>query len=188
MKSLGVTRIIAPSAVGSLNRELAPGSIVLPDQFVDFTKGREYSFYDDEAVHISLADPFCDELAETAEGSARHLGIPIRRGGTYVSVEGPRFSTRAESRFFKDVLKGDIIGMTLVPEVSLAREAELCYLTIATVTDYDVWEEKPVSADDVSAAMGRSSEQVRKLIGDIITNAPNARNCICKDALKGARL
>lgn len=188
MKQLGVSRIIAPSAVGSLNESMVPGSIVLPDQFVDFSKGREYSFFDSEAVHVSVADPFCGELAAVAAESARSLGIGIRRGGTYVSVEGPRFSTRAESRFFKEAVKGDVIGMTLVPEVVLAREAEICYLTIATVTDYDVWKDDPVSADMVAGTMRKSSEQARNLIGAMVRDLPVERNCACKDALKGARL
>ncbi len=188
MKRLGVSCIIAPSAVGSLSPVLPPGSIVVPDQFIDFSKGRSYSFHDDDAVHVSMANPFCNELTGTAARAAISKSIKVKMGGTYVSIEGPRFSTKAESVFYKDVVHGDIIGMTLVPEVILAREAEICYLTLATVTDYDVWERKPVSAEMVSAAMKKSSGQVRTLLGEIISSAPKERGCICKHALADARL
>lgn len=188
MKQLGVSRIIAPSAVGSLNPILPPGSIVIPDQFVDFSKGRSYSFHDDDAVHVSMANPFCGELTGIAARAAISKRIKVNMGGTYVSIEGPRFSTKAESVFYKDVVHGDIIGMTLVPEAILAREVEICYLTIATVTDYDAWERKPVSAEMVSAAMKKSSEQVRSLLGEIISSTPKERGCACKHALEDARL
>ena len=188
LKQLGVSRIIAPSAVGSLNPGLPLGSIVVPDQFVDFSKGRSCSFYDDEAVHVSMANPFCNELAGTAARAALSKKIKVNIKGTYVSIEGPRFSAKAESIFYKDVLRGDIIGMTLVPEVILAREAEICYLTLATVTDYDAWEHKPVSAEMVSEAMKISSEQVRMLMGELISNVPKDRGCECKHALADARL
>src|SRR4051812_32294040 len=150
LKELGVKRIIAPTAVGSMKYEYSPGDIAIPDQFVDFTKGRQYTFYDGgEVCHISVADPFCAELHDVAVCHGNKLGYNVHTKATYVCVEGPRFSTRAESQFFRDVLKADIIGMTLVPECPLAREVEICYVSIAMVTDYDVWANSPVSSKEV---------------------------------------
>ena len=123
-KEIGIKRIIAPSAVGSLNQELKPGDFVLPSQFIDFTKSREYSFYDEgKVIHISVADPFCPELQNAVSSAADKLNIALHKNCTYICIEGPRFSTRAESKFYKDVIGADLIGMTLVPECQLAREA-----------------------------------------------------------------
>jgi len=143
-KELGVKRIIAPSAVGSLKEEILPGHFALPTQFLDFTKSREGSFSNDgRVIHISVADPFCPELQKTIFNVANNQNITLHKDCTYVCIEGPRFSTKAESKFFRTT-SADIIGMTLVPECQLAREAQLCYVSISTVTDYDVWAEKPV--------------------------------------------
>jgi 5'-methylthioadenosine phosphorylase len=147
LKELGVERIIGICAVGSLKRNYKPGDIVICDQFIDFTKKRNYTFYDKEAVHVSLADPFCPVLRELFYKQAKKLKIPVHPKGTYWCIEGPRFSTRAESLFFSNF--ADIIGMTLIPEVILARELEICYLSLAMITDYDVWQEKPVQAEEV---------------------------------------
>jgi 5'-methylthioadenosine phosphorylase len=182
---LGVDRVIATCAVGSLRDDYAPGDIVVPDQFIDFTKRRDYTFYDDEAVHLSVADPFCDEMRATGLGVLRSLGFEHKDKGTYVCIEGPRFSTRAESRMFKAF--GDIIGMTLVPECQLARELGMCYLCLAMVTDYDVYGEKPVSNLDVRKVMAENSERIQKVIERLLRDLPDRRGCECSRALEEAR-
>jgi 5'-methylthioadenosine phosphorylase len=190
LKELGVKRIIAPTAVGSMKYEYRPGDIAIPDQFVDFTKGRQYTFYDGgEVCHISVADPFCPELRDVAVCHGNKLGYNVHTKATYVCVEGPRFSTRAESQFFRDVLKADIIGMTLVPECPLAREAEICYVSIAMVTDYDVWANSPVSSKEVIELLSKNNEKTRKLIAEMIpTISARSIKCSCADALIGAVL
>lgn len=185
-KALGVERIVAVSAVGSLREDYKPGDFVIPDQFIDFTKNRIYTFFDGRLVaHVSMADPFCPELREVAIATAKDLGIPVHEKGTYVCIEGPRFSTRAESRLYKS-WGADIIGMTLVPEVNLAREAQICYVTIAMITDYDVWAEKPVTAEEVVRVMKENVEKAKKLLYELIPRIPKERKCPCKDALKEA--
>jgi 5'-methylthioadenosine phosphorylase len=188
MKELGVKRIIAPSAVGSMKLEYKPGNIAIPDQFIDFTKGRNYTFYDGPRVcHISVADPFCPELRAIAIKSCTKMKYIMHQKATYVCVEGPRFSTRAESQFFRDALKADIIGMTLVPECPLAKEAQICYLSISTVTDYDVWANKPVSTQEVIETLEKNVEKTRKLIAELIPAIPSDRaKCSCGNALEGA--
>jgi 5'-methylthioadenosine phosphorylase len=189
LKQLGVKRIIAPSAVGSLQQAIKPGDIALPDQFIDFTKTREYTFYDGGQVcHVSVADPFCPELRDIANRKTKDLGYPHHSKGTYVCIEGPRFSTRAESKFFKDVMKADIIGMTLVPEVNLAREAEICYLSVATVTDYDVWSPSPVSSAEVIETLAKNVEKTKKLVAELVPSAAGERKCACGRALEGSLL
>ena len=190
LKELGVKRIIAPSAVGSLQEGYKPGHIALPDQFIDFTKGREYTFYDGgQVAHVSMADPFCPELRVITAGVIRKLDFPFRDAATYVCVEGPRFSTRAESKFFRDFMKADIIGMTLVPECTLAREAEICYLSIATVTDYDVWSDMPVSSKEVIETLHKNVEKTKKLLAELIPSIPADRaKCVCGRALEGSLL
>lgn len=186
LKSLGVKRIIAPSAVGSLREHMEPGDIVIPDQFIDRTKSRPSTFYEGHRIcHISTADPFCPELRRLVVESAKRLGFKVHDGGTYVCIEGPRFSTRAESKMFR-MWGADIIGMTLVPECVLAREAELCYVVVATVTDYDVWAEKPVSGAEVIETLQKNIGKVRRLLMNIIPSVPMERSCFCKDALKEA--
>ena len=150
LKSLGVKWVLSVSAVGSLREDYRPGDLVVPDQFIDMTKNRQYTFFDGPVtVHVSMADPFCEDLSRKVYDTVRDLGYSVHYGGTYVCIEGPRFSTRAESRVWKEVFKADIIGMTLVPEVNLACELEMCYSTLAMVTDYDVWAEHPVTAGEV---------------------------------------
>ncbi|HEY8140494.1 MAG TPA: S-methyl-5'-thioadenosine phosphorylase [Nitrososphaera sp.] len=190
LKQLGVKRIIAPSAVGSLQEALRPGDIAIPDQFIDFTKKREYTFYDGGQVcHISVADPFCPELRQIAIGRIKNLDFPLHDRATYICIEGPRFSTRAESKFYRDSMKGEIIGMTLVPEVTLAREAEICYLSVATVTDYDVWADKPVSSSEIIETLAKNVEKTKKLMMDLIPEIPQKRTkCTCGTALEGALL
>ena len=188
LNSLGVSRIIAPSAVGSLQDRYKPGDIVLPDQFIDFTKRREYTFYDEGQVcHVSCADPFCNELREILLNIAKQLKYNVHDGSTYICIEGPRFSTRAESKYFKDILHGDIIGMTLVPECILAREMQICYMSIATVTDYDVWYENPVSSREILEVLTKNANRTKELLTALIPSIPETRNmCKCKTALQDA--
>jgi len=190
LKQLGVTRILAPAAVGSMRMQLKPGHITIPDQFVDFTRSRHYSFYDGgEVCHVSVADPFCPELRNFAIKTAKSLKLNVHDKATYVCIEGPRYSTRAESRFFKDHVKADVIGMTLVPECVLAREVEICYLSIATVTDYDVWADKPVSTKEVIETLQKNVQNTRKLLSELIPRIPLQRKrCECGKALEGAKL
>ena len=179
LKELGVERVLAPSAVGSLQEDYKPGDLVLPDQFIDRTWGRQGTFYDGGVVaHVSMADPFCPELMDVLQKSAEELKIPLRRGGTYVCIQGPRFSTRSESRMFKS-WGAQIIGMTLIPEVSLAREARMCYCTIAAITDYDVWAQKPVSAEEVVKTMAENVDRIKRLLANALSEIPMSRACSC---------
>jgi 5'-methylthioadenosine phosphorylase len=188
LKKLGVQWILAPSAVGSLKEEYKPGDIVFVDQFIDRTTKREQSFYTENRVcHISVAEPMCPELRQALMAIAKDIGIRAHDTGTYVCIEGPRFSTKAESRLFRS-WGADVIGMTLVPECVLAREAEICYASIATVTDYDVWKEHAVSADEVVATMKASVEKVKRIILEAVARLPKERGCECKNALKCAFL
>ena len=186
-KELGVTRIIAPSAVGSLKEELAPGHFALPSQFLDFTKSRDGSFSEKgKVIHISVADPFCPELQSSIIQVTDNMGIKIHKDCTYVCIEGPRFSTKAESKFYRTT-GADIIGMTLVPECQLAREAQMCYASISTVTDYDVWADKPVTAKQVLETLSKNVEITKKILTELIDNIPKNRNCSCAKALAEAQ-
>lgn len=187
LKSLGVERILAASACGSLKEECAPGTIVVLDQFIDFTKKREYTFYDGGQVHhVSLADPFCKTMSALCVDEGKKLGLKVQPKGTYVCIEGPRFSTRAESRMFRSF--ADVIGMTLVPECQLAREQEICYATLAMATDYDVWQEKPVNAQEVLEIMGKNVANVRKIMKEVLPKLPAKRDCECASALRFAKV
>lgn len=188
LKQLGVKRIIAPSAVGSLNYDYKPGDIMLPDQFIDFTKKRNYTFYDGSQVcHVSMADPFCTDLRTIATKCIKDIGIRFHDRGTYVCIEGPRFSTRSESKMFRDVLHADIIGMTLIPECVLARESEICYLSISTITDYDVWADHPVSSKDIVETLNKNIETTKRVLSQLIPLIPKVRDaCNCKSALDEA--
>ena len=185
LRSLGAEAIVTVSSVGSLKEALAPGTFVLPDQFVDFTKQRPTTFFDGGRVyHVSLADPFCPELSRTAAEVGRSVGTPFVEKATYVCVEGPRFSTRAESAFFRTF--ADIIGMTLVPEVTLARERALCYVCLATVTDYDVWAERPVEAREILETMRRNGERMRTVLAALLPKLAGPPTCACARALDEA--
>lgn len=185
LKKLGIERIIGISAVGSLRESFKPGDIVICDQFIDFTKKRDYTFYDEGATHVSLADPFCPELRSLFYKEAKKIRIPVHGSGTYWCIEGPRFSTRAESRFFRNF--ADVIGMTLVPEASLAKELEICYANLAMATDYDVWQSSPVSTEEVLKTMRENVEKIKKLLSVVIPKIQDRRNCLCKEALKNAK-
>lgn len=185
-KELGVTRIIAPSAVGSLKEELEPGNFVLPSQFLDFTKSRDGSFSEDgRVIHISVADPFCPELQSSITEVTDNQNMHIHKDCTYVCIEGPRFSTKAESKFYRTT-GADIIGMTLVPECQLAREAQICYASISTVTDYDVWAEKPVTAKEVLETLSKNVEGTKKILTELIEKIPKTKSCTCAKALEEA--
>ena len=193
LKALGVKWVISVSAVGSLREEYRPGDLVVPDQFIDMTKGkREYTFFEGPVVaHVSMADPFCEHLRRELIEAGRRLGYRIHERGTYVCIEEPRFSTRAESRIWREVFKADIIGMTLVPEVVLACEAQLCYATLAMITDYDVWAERPVTAEEVIRIMSENVEKAKRILYEVIPRLPEEPEpslCSCCRALETALL
>jgi 5'-methylthioadenosine phosphorylase len=184
---LGVNTILSVSSVGSLKEELKPGDFVLPTQFVDFTKLRPTTFYDGgKTYHISMADPFCPELLGHVATAGQEVGTTCHRGKTYVCVEGPRFSTRAESRFFRGF--ADIIGMTLVPEITLARERALCYGLLAMVTDYDVWAERPVDAQEIVHVLQANVARMQKVVGALLPRLDSPRMCDCVHVLDTAGL
>jgi len=185
LRALGAEAIVTVSSVGSLKEDLPPGTFVLPSQFVDLTKQRATTFYDGGRVfHVSLADPFCPDLVSAAATTGRELGSPFAEGKTYVCVEGPRFSTRAESRFFRSF--ADIIGMTLVPEVTLARERAICYACLAMVTDFDVWAERPVAVREIIETMHRNADRMQRLLATLLPRLAVAPTCSCAHALDDA--
>jgi len=185
LRTLGAEAIVTVSTVGSLREELPPGTFVLPSQFVDFTKQRPTTFFDGGKVyHVSLADPFCPDLLRAAADAGRALGTPFAEGKTYVCIEGPRFSTRAESAFFRGL--ADVIGMTLVPEVTLARERGVCYACLAMVTDFDVWAAKPVDAAEIAATMARNSERMGRVLERLLPTLAREPTCACARALDQA--
>jgi len=185
LRSLGAEAIVTVSSVGSLREDLPPGTFVLPDQFVDLTKQRPTTFYDGGKVyHVSLADPFCPDLGGAAAEAGRKLGFPFAEKKTYVCVEGPRFSTRAESRFFRSF--ADIIGMTLVPEVTLARERAVCYSCLAMVTDFDVWADHPVETKEILATMAQNADRMQKVLAELIPRVAAPPTCSCAKALDDA--
>lgn len=190
LKSLGVSYVISVSAVGSLREDYMPGDLVIPDQFIDMTKRRIYTFFEGPQVaHVSMADPFCKALGEALARAGRELGYRIHDRGTYICIEGPRFSTRAESRVWREVFKADIIGMTLVPEVNLACEAQLCYATLAMVTDYDVWAERPVTAEEVARVMASNVEKAKRILERVVPSLPEKPQrdlCSCCESLRTA--
>jgi 5'-methylthioadenosine phosphorylase len=169
LKRLGVTEIISVSAVGSLREDLTPGTLVIVDQFVDRTFARVKSFFGPGLVgHVSMADPVCRRLGDRLERAAEDLAIPHRRGGTYIVMEGPQFSTRAESEIYR-AWGCDVIGMTNMPEAKLAREAEICYATLAMVTDYDCWHavHEHVTADEILRVLHENADKARALVRQV---------------------
>ena len=153
---------------------------------MDFTKSRETSFSENgRVIHISVAEPFCPELQKAIINSAENQDVILHENCTYVCIEGPRFSTKAESKFFKST-GADIIGMTLVPECQLAREAQICYVSVSTVTDYDVWAEKPVTAKEVLETLSKNVEKTKELLKVLIDNIPETKSCNCEKALSEA--
>ncbi len=192
LKELGVKWVISVSAVGSLRMDYKPGEFVVPDQFIDMTKKREYTFFDGPVVaHVSMADPFCNSLRGKIIEKGKSIGIKVHEKGTYICIEGPRFSTRAESKVWKDSFKADIIGMTAVPEVNLACEAQMCYATLAMITDYDVFADVPVTAEEVTEVMKKNTENAKKLVMEVIKDlpeSPSREDCSCCTSLENALL
>ena len=188
LKLAGVERILSASAVGSLREELAPLDIVLPDQFVDRTRGRISTFFGEGLVaHIGFADPICPDLIERAHHSAAAASIRAVKGGTYVCMEGPAFSTRAESNLYRS-WGMHVIGMTNLQEAKLAREAEICYVTIALVTDYDCWHpsHESVTVDMIISNLQQNSRNAAAIIRQTVRDLPEGRACHCAEALKYA--
>lgn len=188
LKSLGVQRIISVSACGSLREELAPGHIVIPDQIYDNTHGRARSFFGEGLVaHISVADPFCRDTSDQLESAVRGAGGVLHRGGALITIEGPRFSTKAESNAYRS-WDMSIIGMTASPEAFLAREAEICYATMAHVTDYDVWHVSaaPVTVEMVIQTLNKNTALAQEAVRLLAKNLRPERNCDCKHALSTA--
>ena len=187
MRSLGVTQVIGPCAAGSLSRLVHPGDFVVCDQLVDRTSGRAQTFHDDRAVHVAFADPYCARGRAAALAAASSLGIRAHDGGTMVVVEGPRFSTRAESRWYA-AAGWSVVNMTGHPESVLARELELCYTSIALITDYDVGVPgvPPVTADEVFRVFSANNARLRDLLFALIPALPADRDCACATALAGA--
>ncbi len=190
LKKLGVEWILSASAVGSLKEELRPLDIVLPEQFYDRTKTRISTFFGDGiVVHVSFADPVCSRLGDVIEQGGRSVDIPIKRGGTYVCMEGPQFSTKAESQVYRS-LGMALIGMTNLQEAKLAREAEICYSTIALVTDYDCWhpQHDAVTVTEVVQNLKKNSENAQKVIRAAVRRLPVERTCKCQQSLQHAIL
>ncbi len=188
LKSLGVERIIAVCSAGSFKEEIAPGHLLIPDQIIDRTYKRDSTFFTDGIVaHISFAEPFCHQLSVLLYQSARKAGATVHVGGTYVCMEGPAFSTRAESKLHQS-WGADLIGMTAVPEAKLAREAEICYSVIGCVTDYDSWREsiEPVKVETILDILHKNADMARKIIRLTINRLPKKRDCACITALQGA--
>ncbi len=193
LHSLGVRRLITPCAVGSLQADVTPGTFVVLDQVIDRTSGRSDTYFDGPVVtHVSLADPYCPELRSATVAALDELGIPYRDGGTNVVIQGPRFSTRAESRWFTS-MGWHVVGMTQYPETALARELECCMVGVALVTDFDVGLEHlpdvpPVSAAEILETFQANLANLRRLLEDLVPRIPRKRTCTCGSALEGARV
>ena len=188
MKVLGVERILSASAVGSLKMEYKPLDIVVPDQFFDRTKGRISTFFGNGIVaHVAFAHPLCHDLSTIAADSAQNVGATVHRGGTYVNMEGPQFSTLAESNLYRS-WGMDVIGMTNLQEAKLAREAEICYATLALVTDYDCWHpgHDSVTVDLIIANLTHNAVTAQRTIAEAVSRLNGPRTCACKDALATA--
>jgi 5'-methylthioadenosine phosphorylase len=188
LRDLGVERVVSVSACGSLREDYEPGDIVVPDQIFDRTHGRKASFFEQGFVaHISVADPFCPDMARLLVESVAQADGTIHEGGAYVIIPGPRFSTRAESNTYR-AWGMSIVGMTTAPEAFLAREAEMCYIVMAHVTDYDVWHsaEEPVTVEMVFRTIKANTELAKRTILKLVDSLPASRDCTCGDALKDA--
>ncbi len=188
LKSLGVNRIVSISACGSLREDYAPGEIVIPDQIFDNTKDRARSFFGEGIVaHVGVADPFCPDLSSQTLDVVQQAGGSVHKGGALITIEGPRFSTKAESNLYRN-WGISVIGMTAVPEVFLAREAEICYATMAHVTDYDVWHasESPVTVEQIITTLHKNTDLAQEAIRLLAKNISSKRDCNCEHALETA--
>ncbi len=188
LKKLGVDGILATNAVGSLNESLKPGEFLIPDDFLDFTRARPFTFYNDRAVHVDVTQPYCPQLRETLISTGKKVDGRVVDGGVYVCTEGPRFETPAEIHMFRQI-GGAVVGMTGLPEVVLARELEMCYATICMVSNYaaSVSSEK-VTIDEVFEVVEEKKKELTELIHDTILNITSDRNCPCSHALEGAEI
>ncbi|MFC6836553.1 S-methyl-5'-thioadenosine phosphorylase [Halomarina ordinaria] len=187
LKQVGVERILASNAVGSLREDLPPQSLLVPDQIFDRTRHRPYTFFEEGmVVHMGFADPYCPHMVDHLAGAAdAATDDGAERGGTYVCIEGPQYSTRAESEFFR-AQGWDVVGMTAIPEAKLAREAEMCYATVTGVTDYDVWkEDAEVTLDEVLENAAANETAIKRVIEHAIETLPEERECDCGHALEG---
>ncbi len=188
MKMLGVDRIISVSAVGSMREKIEPGHVVIVDQFFDRTKGRVSTFFGNGIVgHVEFADPVCSKLSDLLYEAGKEVKTTIHRGGTYICIEGPQFSTRAESKIYRK-WGVDVIGMTNIPEAKLAREAEICYATLALSTDYDCWHEakESVSVEMIIETLKKNVVVAKSIIKNAVSLLPKTKDCICAMALKDA--
>jgi 5'-methylthioadenosine phosphorylase len=188
LKSLGVEKIISVSAVGSLKEDIKPLDVVIPDQLIDTTKGRASTFFTDGIVgHVSLAEPFCPVLSQLSFEASAKVGTKVHKGGTYLVVEGPQFSTKAESQLYRS-WGASVIGMTALPEAKLAREAEICYVTLALVTDYDCWHPsyESVTTEMILTNLRKGIDTVQRILKLLLPSIPQKRDCACASALKYA--
>jgi len=188
LKSLGVESIISVNAVGSLKEEIEPLDVVIPDQLIDCTRGRASTFFTDGIVgHVSFAEPFCPILSQISFESSTKIGTKVHKGGTYLVIEGPQLSTKAESQLYRS-WGADVIGMTALPEAKLAREAEICYVVLAVVTDYDCWHltYESVNTEMILTNLRKGIDTVQRILKLIIPSIPQKRDCACASALKYA--
>ena len=188
MKMLEVDWIISVSAVGSMKREIAPGHIVIPSQFIDHTKKRESTFFCDGVVaHVSMANPVCNQLSQVLFNAAIDSGATVHKGGTYICIEGPQFSTKAESELYRS-WNVHVIGMTNMPEAKLARESEICYSTLALSTDYDCWHEEfdDVTVEDIIETLKKNVDMAKTIIKNVVGIIPEVKKCGCSTALSNA--
>jgi len=188
LKSLGVERIISVNAVGSLKEEIEPLNIVIPDQLIDRTKGRASTFFTEGIVgHVSFSEPFCPVLSQLSFEASTKIGAKVHKGGTYLVVEGPQFSTKAESELYRS-WGVDVIGMTALPEAKLAREAEICYATLAIITDYDCWHPsyESVTTDMILTNLRKGIDAFKGILELLLPSIPQKRDCACADALRYA--
>ncbi|MFB6207285.1 MAG: S-methyl-5'-thioadenosine phosphorylase [Haloglomus sp.] len=186
LKQVGVERVLATNAVGSLREDLPPRTLVVPDQYFDRTKQRPMSFFGDGVVaHLSMAEPYCPHTSAHLVACADATDAEVVEGGTYVCIEGPQFSTEAESEFYR-ANGWDVIGMTTVPEANLAREAELCYAVLTGITDYDVWRDETVTLAEVQENAAANEAAINAVIERAIRTLPAERDCDCGSALEGA--
>jgi len=187
-KKLGANFIISVSAVGSMREDIAPGHIVIPSQFFDHTKNRVSTFFGDGLVaHVSMADPVCPVLSENLYAASNRLGATVHNGGVYICIEGPQFSSRAESNIYRK-WGVDVIGMTNMPEAKLAREAEICYATLALSSDYDCWHDShsDVTVEDIVQILAKNSELAKSILREVVDLIGEDRNCVCSNALQNA--
>ena len=185
LKKLGVEMIVSPCAVGSPREDYAPGDLIIVDQMIDFTKKRDYTFFTDVTVHTAMPEPFCPQMCKVFKECAEEMGISYHMGGAYVCIEGPRFSTRAESKMFR-LLGGDLVGMTAVPECQLAREAGMCYCSLATITDYDAWKEETVTMEMVVKTMSECLDKICRILELGLPKLEKLGACSCIDEPKGS--